>query len=129
MFLLSYIQTDLIDVRILYFIIGSLFCAIAVSLFFHTYLSPEAYELIVKEISGSYSFKISRVKTAYDCISTLLAVALSFAFFGFGVFRGVGIGTIICALVNGTVIGKITAFLEKHFKFENRFPLEKYFQR
>ena len=115
-------------IRVMWYVIGSVFCSFAVSLFFHTYLSPEAYELIVKEISKKCNGNINKVKTAFDCICTVVGIAMSFAFFGFGVFEGVKLGTIICALVNGFLIGRFTKLLEKHFVFENRFPLEKYFQ-
>ena len=119
-YLVSFCKSENMGMRIVWFVIGTILCSIAVSLFFHTYISPEAYELIVKEISSKYSIDINKVKTIYDCISASLSVVLSFAFFGFGVFRGVGIGTIICALINGWMIGKISAFLEDRFEFLNK---------
>ncbi len=128
MYLLTSLPDGLIAIRILWFIIGTLLCATAVSLFFHTYISPEAYELIVKEFSKKFSCDINKVKTIYDCISTLIALVLSFAFFGWFVFRGVGIGTIVCALINGTLIGKISNFLDSRFEFKNRFNIEKWFE-
>lgn len=114
--------------RILWYIIGTVCCSFAVSLFFHTYISPEAYELIVKEISEKHSININKVKTFYDCLSTVVAIILSFVFFGFGVFEGVGIGTVLCAFINGFLIGKFSAVLEKKFEFRNRFNAEKYFR-
>lgn len=127
MYLISFLPVDYFALRVLWFVLGTVSCAAAVSLFFHTYISPEAYELIVKEIAQKFSFNINNVKTAYDCINTLLALVLSFAFFGFGVFRGVGIGTIICAVINGFLIGKISRILEQLFRFENKMPWEKFF--
>lgn len=111
----------------MWYIPGTVLCSLAVSLFFHTYLSPEAYELIVKELSVKFKWDINKVKTAYDCLSTAIGIVLSFAFFGFGVFEGVKLGTIICAVINGFLIGKFTKLLERFFVFENRFKLEKYF--
>ncbi|MBR5438274.1 MAG: hypothetical protein IKV21_05075 [Clostridia bacterium] len=113
--------------RVLWYVTGTVFCAFAVSLFFHTYISPEAYELIVKELSVRFSLNINKVKTAYDCFSTVLGIVMSFTFFGFGVFEGVKLGTVICALVNGFLIGRFTLLLEKKFEFRNRFDMEKYF--
>lgn len=118
--LVSFCKSESMGMRIVWFVVGTILCSIAVSLFFHTYISPEAYELIVKEISSKFLININKVKTIYDCISASLAVILSFAFFGFGVFRGVGIGTIICALINGYLIGKISAFFEDRFEFLNK---------
>lgn len=115
-------------IRLMWYILGTVLCSLAVSLFFHTYLSPEAYELIVKELSAKFSFYINKVKTAYDCFSTLLGIAMSFAFFGFGVFKGVKLGTVICAFINGFLIGQFSKLLGKFFDFENRFRLEKYFK-
>jgi uncharacterized membrane protein YczE len=115
--------------RIVLFVIGLLLCAIGVSLFFHTYISPEAYELVVKEIASAYHLDINKVKTVYDCSSCLVGVILSFAFFGFGHFEGVKLGTIFCALVNGWLIGRISALFESLFVFKDAFPWREAFSR
>ena len=114
-------------IRIVWYVLGTVFCSLAVSLFFHTYISPEAYELIVKELSAKFNCNINKVKTAYDCFSVVLGIILSFAFFGFGVFEGVKSGTIICAFINGFLISRFSKLLEHFFEFKNRFKAEKYF--
>ncbi len=114
-------------VRICWYVAGTVLCSLAVSLFFHTYLSPEAYELIVKELSAKWGLNINKVKTAYDCFSVVLGIVLSFSFFGFGVFEGVKWGTVLCALINGFLIGRFSKLLEHFFDFKNKFSLEKYF--
>lgn len=96
---------------------GMVICAIGVSLLFHTYISPEAYELVVKEISSRYNLDINKTKTVYDCCSCLIAVAMSFLFFGFMRFEGVKPGTVLCALINGWMIGRCSRCFEKHFDF------------
>ncbi len=115
-------------VRALWYVLGTVLCSLAVSLFFHTYISPEAYELIVKEISSKGNFNINKVKTAYDCFSVVLGIVLSFSFFGFGVFEGVKWGTVLCAVVNGFLIGRFSALLERVFVFKNKFSAERYFR-
>lgn len=126
--LIAPLPTDTILIRILWYVIGTVSCSLAVSLFFHTYLSPEAYELIVKELSAKFKFNINKVKTAYDCFSVVLAVILSFAFFGFGVFKGIGLGTIFCAIINGFLIGRFSKLLEHFFTFENKLKIQKWFE-
>ncbi len=116
-----------IAVRIVWYVLGTVLCSLAVSLFFHTYISPEAYELIVKELSLKHGYNINKVKTAYDCLSTLLGIVMSFAFFGFGVFEGVKLGTVLCALINGVLIGRFTVWLEKRFEFRDKFSLAHHF--
>lgn len=119
---------DTIPARIFLYIAGMIFCAMGVSLMFRTYISPEVYELFVKEFSDRWGKKISVVKTVYDCVSCLAAVAISFAVFGFGVFVGVQWGTIVCALINGWIIGRWSSFWDRHFTFEDRLPrLKKWF--
>ena len=127
-FLCRPIPADSFVLRVVWFVLGMVLCAIGVSLMVHTYLAPEVYELFVKEFSAKFHFRISRVKTVYDIASTLLAVILSFIFFGMWRFEGVKLGTIICAFVNGFLIGQCSKFLDRHFTFYDRFPLRKWFE-
>lgn len=127
-FLISPLPADSFAIRVLWYVIGTVCCSFAVSLFFHTYLAPEAYELVVKEIAAKTKKDINIIKTAYDCISVVLGIALSFCFFGFGTFEGVKLGTVICAVVNGFLIGRFSKLLERFFEFKNKFNLEKHFK-
>ena len=111
------------------YIAGMLLCAMGVSLFFHTYISPEVYELFVKEISVKHNIRVDRVKTIYDCISCLIAIFLSFIFFGFGHFEGVKLGTILCSLLNGWPIGCISKKMRNVFLFKDAFQLRDKFNK
>lgn len=113
MVLTGFIPAEGMVSRIVLFTAGMLVCAVGVALLFRTSLPPEVYELFVKEISVKYGFQVSKCKTVYDITSCLVAVMLSFAFFGFGHFEGVKVGTIICALVNGTLIGFCIKAIDK----------------
>lgn len=128
MALIALLPEGSFGVKLGWFLIGMLLCSIGVSLLFHTYISPEAYELFVKEISAKLQKDIHKCKTAYDCVSCLIAILLSFLFFGFGHFEGVKLGTIFCALVNGSLIGRCTAWFEKRWDFQDGLPFRKYFQ-
>ena len=68
-----------------------------------------------------YKISIAKIKTIYDCCSCVFGVILSLCFFG--TFVGVTFGTVICALVNGFLIGNIGKFLEKNFVFKDALPL------
>lgn len=117
-----------ISVNFILYFVGLLLCTCAISLLFHTYLSPEAYELLVKEISRKYNWNINYCKTVYDLLSMVVSVVLSFAFFGFWHFEGIHIGTFFCALVNGFLISRFSRLFERYFVFEDRFSWRKYFQ-
>ena len=113
--------------RVAYYCLGLVICAAGVSLLFHTYLSPEAYELFVKELSARFGWDISRTKTVYDCCSCVIAVVMSSLFVGFGRFEGVKLGTVLCALVNGWTIGQCSKWFEKHFDFVDGLGLRRAF--
>lgn len=115
--------------RLVFFVMGMLLSAVGVSLLFHTYIAPEVYELFVKEISAKYGRNIHAVKTVYDCCSCMAAVLMSFAFFGFLQFQGVKAGTILCALVNGSLIGLFSRFFERHFDFCDGFHFRDFVSR
>lgn len=127
MLLCSGLPADGIVWRILWYILGMVICSMGVALLFHTYIAPEAYELFVKVIAVDHGWEISRVKTVYDCVSCAVSVILSFVFFGFGTFVGVNWGTVVCALINGSIIGACTALLNKCFTFADALSWRKYF--
>ena len=65
--LVALLPVTVLAVRIAMFVAGFFLCAGSISLLFHTYVPPEAYELVVKEFSAHFGWKIHRVKTVYDC--------------------------------------------------------------
>ena len=114
------IYVDILTFCRLTYTAGLFICAIGVALLFHTYFPPEAYELFVKELSQKFHMTISKTKTIYDCCSCALGVVLSLCFFGS--FVGIQWGTIVCAVVNGWLIGRISNFLDDTFSFQDAFP-------
>ena len=81
----------------------------------------KAKELVVKELSRKFGASVGRTKTVYDCCSCVFAIVLSLCFFRS--FVGVKWGTIVCAVVNGWMIGKICGFLDKKFIFKDALSL------
>lgn len=113
--------------RFVYYIVGIVLCALGVTFLLRTYITPEAYELFVREAAEKTGKPTRVVKTVYDVCSCLLAVVLSFACFGFGVFRGVKWGTVACALVNGMLIGMWDKLLLKRFTLTDSLPWRPFF--
>lgn len=116
-----------ITARIILYIIGLFLTALGVSFMFHTYISAEVYELFVKEVAQRYNIKITTIKIIYDYVSCIISVVMSFWFFGLWQLKGIGFGTVICALINGKLIGIISKYLDNHFEFVDRLKLRKYF--
>lgn len=129
MLIMPTVAADDWALRILFFIIGEIFCAVGVSMMFRTYISPEAYELFVAQVALRFGWKTSKVKTVYDCVSCAVGIALSFIFFGLWTFVGVNWGTIVCALTNGFIIGLFGKLWDRIFTFRDGLKLRKLFEK
>ena len=125
----AWIPANGIALRLVCYACGMILCASGVALLFHSYIPPEAYELVVKELADRRKWDVGRVKTVYDCMSCLAGIALSFAFFGWGRFEGVKAGTILCALVNGALIGWMNRRLRATFDLRDGLKLRSLFER
>ncbi len=121
MYLTGLIRADGIIWQIVFYIAGLVICSVGVALLFHTYLPPEAYELFVKELSEKTKTPIGKTKTIYDCVSCVISIILSLAFFR--TFVGIKWGTVLCALVNGWIIHNISRFLDNKFAFKDALNL------
>ena len=133
LFVTGYLPVGGLIGRCVWFALGEGAIVVAVVCFMHTYLAPEAYELVVKEISSVYRKPFARVKLIYDLSSLAVAVALSLCLFGGGAFRnfsvaglwhaaldgyvieGIGIGTVIAAIVGGPLIGLVDRWFTQVF--------------
>ena len=127
MLLTAALPADTLLLRGLWYVLGLVLGAASIAFFFETYIAPEVYELLVKELAEKLQKPTHRVKTVYDCVSCAVAVVMSFAFFGLWRFEGVKLGTVVCALVNGFLIGRFTALYERVFEFKDALPWRKYF--
>ena len=105
--------------RIVMFVIGILLTSFSVALFFKTYLYPQVYDFFVKAVSLRYGFRLPVCKTAVDLSLLLIAVVMTFCFFGKA--EGIGWGTLLMAVVNGTIIGFFARLLDRAFVFRPRF--------
>ena len=144
LWLVGFVPSDGLFARIVFFIVGTGFISVAVALFVRTYLAPEVYELFVRELAVNYSIPFGRVKLAYDCISCAGSILLSVILFGAGVFadfsfaalgeaiisgyvlEGIGIGTVVAALINGPLITLCGRWLDAHFVRTQNPTLSKY---
>ncbi len=108
-----------LPLRIAMFVIGMILTSFSVALFFKTYLFPQVYDFFVKAVSAKYGIKLPLLKTIVDLSCLTASVIMTFAFFG--EIKGIGWGTLIMALLNGTVIGFFSKLLDKAFNFQPTF--------
>ncbi len=98
---------------------GILMCTAAIAFLFKSYFPPAAYEVFVKNISNRFNIKLFTFKTVFDCSFCIIAAAMSFLLLGR--LEGIGIGTVICALIYGTLIGLFTKSFDKIWVFKDKF--------
>ena len=119
-----------LPLRILMFVFGILFTSASVMLFFKTYLYPQVYDFFVKGVSEKFGIEISRFKTCFDL--SCLAVGSAMTLIFFKKFVGISFGTLLIALINGTLIGFFGKVFDRIFevkpffkKFSKYFSLER----
>ena len=78
-----------------------------------------------QSFAEKFGFDVGKTKTVYDVISLVLAVAMSFLFFGWWKFEGIGYGTLINALTNGPMITVLNKLYRKKFEFVRKINLKK----
>lgn len=106
--------------RIPMFLLGVLLTSFSVALFFKTYLYPQVYDFFVKAVSLRYGIRLPLLKTVVDL--TLLSVSAVMTFCFFGRLTGLGWGTLVMALLNGSIIGFFSKWLDRVFTFRPWFP-------
>ena len=116
----NWIPDDMIIVRLGCFIMGLLFNSAGVSMHFHTYLPPAAYEFFVKEVSGKLQIDINKFKRGFDLTCCMVSIIMSFSFFGLWQFEGIKFGTIVCAVFNSFAIAGWSKFLEQKWDIKDK---------
>jgi uncharacterized membrane protein YczE len=79
-------------------------------------------------IGGSFMYGVMMymMDAEFD-FSTFVEVSVVYLLF-FGAFRGIGIGSVICALINGALIRAFTRLSDRMFEFSDRFSLRDRFE-
>jgi uncharacterized membrane protein YczE len=97
-------------IRFIYLAAGIACVALGVLFYLTTSLIALPTDGTVQAISFKGGFKLHKVKIAYDCSSTLIALALSLIFLR--KIDGIGVGTVISALGVGKMLGVFTKLLK-----------------
>ena len=105
--------------RILLFVLGVLLTSFSIALFFKTYFYPQLYDFFVKAVTHRYQIRVSLFKTCFDLTCLAVSILLTFCFFG--KFQGISWGTIVMALINGSIIGFFSDLLDRYFEFPPTF--------
>ena len=117
---------SLLGLRIAAYVVGFAFGSAGVAVLFTTYFPPGLYEVLVQEIVSKWRLKLGVVKTVYDICSLLVAVAMTLLIFGS--LRGIGVGTVVCAFLNGTLIHLFGKLYGRLFTVKDALPWRGFFE-
>ena len=117
---------SLLPLRIAAYAVGFCLGSAGVAVLFTTYFPPGLYEVLVQEIVGKWHGKLGVVKTVYDICSLFVAVGLSLLIFG--ELRGIGIGTVVCAFLNGALIHLFGKLYGRLFAVKDALPWRAFFE-
>lgn len=106
--------------RITFFAVGTLITAIAIAMCFRTYLYPQVYDFFVKGVTERFALDRTKFKIGFDMVFLALSCVMTLIFFQ--KFVGIGVGTIITALVNGFLIGTSGKLLDRFVEIKPLFP-------
>ena len=112
---------DTLAVRIVSMAVGAIISSAAIAFLFRTYLPQQVYELFVAEVVLRYKIKLQTFKLIFDLSMLALAVVLTFSL-GIPLLSGIGLGTVICALLNSPMIGLFGRLYDRIMCFEPALP-------
>lgn len=102
--------------RAAYFIISYVIICVGIALSNRCKLPIIPTDLFPRELTQITRVSYSKIKIGFD--ATCLVVTALMTFVCLGHVSGLGIGTVICALTMGKVIGMTGEWMDKHFYFE-----------
>lgn len=113
------VGTAPVPLRVFFLLFGMTLTSFCVALFFKIYIYPQVYDFFVKGLIEIKKIPTRRMKTGFDLCFLGISFILSFALFG--AIRGIGWGTALMTLLNGTLIAFFERLIDRRFVFEPTF--------
>ena len=101
--------------RLLWLVLGLVGMGFGIALSNHCKMPIIPTDLFPRELAQILGLPYRRVKTAFDL--TCLAVTLVLSLAVFQDLKGLGIGTVVSALVMGTIVARFSAVIDRHVTF------------
>ncbi|MEA4977448.1 MAG: DUF6198 family protein [Methanomassiliicoccaceae archaeon] len=110
---------DEIHLRILLFGGSFLLMCFGIALMITSKMPLLIIDLFSNGLSSYYHTSFRRIKTMFDVSCLTISVAVSLAFMGD--LAGIGIGTVVMAVITGTFVQAFGTFLKEHFDIQPYF--------
>lgn len=120
--LVSYVANTFLE-KILVFILGSIVISIGVAAFMKSNYPILPFDTFVKEVTLAKNIRYAKFKTGFDLVCFTISLTASIIFFK--KIHGLNIGTLVSAVILGSMIGACLNFMNKHIEGKSIFPEEK----
>jgi uncharacterized membrane protein YczE len=114
-YLSKYLPVSL-PMQIIYYILGLFGVAFGVGMLIKSCMPILPFDAFVRDVSSHFAISIKVVKTGFDVSCVILAIFFGMVFLGN--MEGIGIGTLICALLTGKFVAIFSQRLDKLFYFK-----------
>lgn len=114
-YLSVYLPVNL-PLQIVYYILGFLGVAFGVGMLIKSCMPILPFDAFVRDVSSHFDLSVKFVKTSFDLSCVVLAILFGIIFLGN--IEGIGLGTLICALLTGKFVAIFCQRLDNRFYFQ-----------
>ncbi len=122
-FILTSVMIESLLEKVIVFIVGSIVISIGVAGFMKSNYPILPFDTFVKEVTLAKNIRYPKFKTGFDLVCFTISFTASMIFFG--KIYGLHIGTLVSAVILGSMIGACLDFMNKHIEGKAIFPEEK----
>ena len=105
-----------LSMRLIYFLIGFCVLSVGISCFILCGTPILPFDTVVRAFTMEKGLSVRKARTGFDLINLTLSLLVSLLFIGRPV--GVGIGTLVSALLMGTVASRVTQWMREHISVQ-----------
>jgi uncharacterized membrane protein YczE len=114
-YLSGYLPVNL-PLQVIYYILGFLGVAFGVCILIKSCMPILPFDTFVRDISSHFELSVKWVKTSFDLSCVILAIIFGLIFLGN--IEGIGLGTLICALLTGKFVALFGQRLDRRYQFQ-----------
>lgn len=100
----------------IYFVISFFILSLGICFLLRCTMPILPIDTFTREIPVHFNSSYKVIKTRFDLISLAITIILSIVFLK--EFKGIGLGTLLCALTTGKVVSYIVSFIDKKYYFK-----------
>lgn len=106
---------SMLSIRIVYYLVGTGMLVVGISFFIRSRLPALPVDTFTRDLTAYLRIPFKKVRTTLDVICLVLSVGVGLL--AVHALPGIGIGTVLSTFLVGTLVGRLSAMLDKHLEF------------